>query len=79
MDELPREYVETQDKKSVQELYELSRELENLGKESKSPSFLCLRTWKIFVEPFFAQLQTIIFGGFSRSKSGTFKMSDLND
>jgi hypothetical protein len=33
MDELAREYVQTRDKKIIDELYELARELEKLEKE----------------------------------------------
>jgi hypothetical protein len=36
MDELAREYIETHDKKIVEELYELARELERL---EKSPNY----------------------------------------
>jgi len=37
MDELARKYVETHDRKLIQELYELSRELEKLEKSEKEP------------------------------------------
>ena len=36
MDELARKYVETHDKEIIEELYELSRELEKMEKQSES-------------------------------------------